>query len=428
MPPKKNKGGNHQGGSTPKASKICKDPVDPNVTITDGDSSNADMDVSNTTSADDIYNTPEKDTGRQPTPQRGTPCTTDVDTPFSDSNPIIIQAGNLGEKDKNVSDESKVSEAVKLAGGLIYQNKPDPANQKAGKGQELKVNTGKFTADEFDLAEPVPVRPDATTLRRITEEELRPPPSSMLVPLEPTYNLPDFVTDQRIEFLIVVRSESAPEDAWGFPTEEVFQKMYNSVRDEHEDHPQIFDVALWHRIDKNGIASIMLSTCNLPLMTAIRHSIRIYKGHHGFAFESYNKRKFIKRYGISLYVPKENAGYKFRTIGRTLFCKYPDLKSDLEIMSEITFTDNLPDWTPNRRSRIGDKIYLLDSPDLARKLQKYPEEFKFHLSEGFSVTLRGGIRGEEITTQFANSFASKVMLTSSAEALKNAKSYSNEGP
>ena len=138
--------------------------------------------------------------------------------------------------------------------------------------------------------------------------------------------------------------------------------------------------------------------------------------------------RFIKRYGISLYVPRENAGFKFRTIGRTLFYKYPDLKSSLSIISEATFTENLPDWTPNRRSRIGDKIYLLDSPELATKLQKYPEDFRFHLSEGFSVTLRGGLRGEDVGTQFSSSFASKVMLTSTAEAMKSARQNTQGGP
>ena len=107
--------------------------------------------------------------------------------------------------------------------------------------------------------------------------------------------------------------------------------------------------------------------------------------------------------------------------GERFFYKYPDLKSGLEIISEATFTDNHPDWTPDKRSRIGDKIYLLDSPELAKKLQKYPEDFKFHLSEGFSVTLRGGIRGDDVTNQFTNSFASKVLLNSGTEAMRGAQ-------
>ena len=204
--------------------------------------------------------------------------------------------------------------------------------------------------------------------------------------------------------------------------------MYDKIRDEFEDHLQIFDVCLWHRVDKNGIASVMLSTVNLQLMNQIRQAIRLYTGHKDYTFETYNKLRFIKRYGISLYVPKENAGYKFRTIGRTLFYKYPDLKSPLDIISESTFTDNHPDWTPNRRSRIGDKIYLLDSPELAKKLERYPEDFKFHLSEGFSVTLRGGIRGTAVSNQFTSSFASKVLLNSTAEAMKNARDNFTGGP
>ena len=127
----------------------------------------------------------------------------------------------------------------------------------------------------------------------------------------------------------MIRRETAPDDDWGFPTAEILQEMYDKVRGDNDHHAQIFEVALWHRVDKNGIASIMLSTINLPLMNVIRHLIRLYKGYHGYAFKTYSKSRFIKRYGISLYVPRENAGYKFRTIGRTLFYKYPDLKLSL---------------------------------------------------------------------------------------------------
>ena len=242
----------------------------------------------------------------------------------------------------------------------------------------------------------------------------------MPMPLEPNQDLPEFVQEQRIEFLVVIRPDGNANGDWGFPTAEVLQKMYDQIRDDLEHHLQIFDVCLWHRVDKNGIASVMLSTVNLALMNQIRHEIHLYTGYPGFRFETYNKLRFIKRYGISLYLPRENAGYKFRTIGRTLFYKYPDLKSAIEIISEATFTDNHPDWTPDRRSRIGDKIYLLDSPALAKKLQKYPEDFKFHLSEGFSVTLCGGIRGDDVN-QFTSSFASKVLLNSGTEAMRGAR-------
>lgn len=305
------------------------------------------------------------------------------------------------------------------------KSRPDPNTMKPGRGQTLKIGQGddsKFSVEDFDFDEVVPVRPDPSTLCRLTADELLPPPSDMPVPLDPSTDLPEFVQEQRIEFLVIIRPESGASDAdWGFPTADTLQTMYDKIRDDLEHHLQIFDVCLWHRVDKSGRATIMLSTINLPLMNEVRQAIRLYRGHRGYVFETYNKIRFIKRYGISLYVPKENAGYKFRTIGRTLFYKYPDLRSPIEIISEATFTENHSDWTPDRRSRIGEKIYLLDSPELAKKLEKYPEDFKFRLSEGFSVTLRGGVRGDEVTTQFASSFASKVLLNSSADAMKNMK-------
>ena len=115
------------------------------------------------------------------------------------------------------------------------------------------------------------------------KRQLLPPPSDKPISLDINANedLPEFVTSQRIEFLVMLRRVNAPDDDWGFPTGEVLQEMYDKVRQEN-DHAQIFEVALWHRVDKNGIASIMLSSVNLQLMNAIRHSIRLYRGQDFF--------------------------------------------------------------------------------------------------------------------------------------------------
>ena len=406
---------------------------DPNVTIT-GNESMLDMDVSNTTSGGEVFVTPTKGQERQPTPKNATPQTTDNESPddqtpgpsnMDDNNNQGTATNMVGPR----SDLDKVQKVLSSYGGLTSQNRPAPENLKPGKGQDLKIGVDKFLASDFDYeGDAPPVRPDPSSLRRLTADELLPPPSNLPIPLEPNQDLPEFVQEQRIEFLVVIRPTNDANADWGFPTAETLQKMYDKIRLDLEDNLQIFDVALWHRVDKNGIATIMLSTVNLGLMNQIRQEIRLYTGYPGFNFETYNKLRFLKRYGISLYVPRENAGYKFRTIGRTLFYKYPDLRSAIEIISEATFTDNHPDWTPDRRSRIGDKIYLLDSPELAKKLQKYPEDFRFHLSEGFSVTLRGGLRGDEVTSSFTNSFASKVLMNSTADAMKNARQSSTGRP
>ena len=183
------------------------------------------------------------------------------------------------------------------------------------------------------------------------------------------------------------------------------------------------DVALWHRVDANGIATLMMSAINLQLMSQFRHEIRLFRGHQDYVYETYNKRIFIKRFGLSIYVTKENATYSIGQLLRTLFYKYPQLLCELEVVNCSTFTDDPPNFQPGKRSRIGDKIYLIDSPELADKLKNYPEEFKFYLSSGFSISIRGGIRGESQSTSFSNSFASKVMLNSSSEALRNAQNH-----
>ena len=62
---------------------------------------------------------------------------------------------------------------------------------------------------------------------------------------------------------------------WDFPDLAVLQELLNHVRDIC-DHDQIMLVALWVRVDAAGIATMMLSTINLPLMTKVRHAIRCY--------------------------------------------------------------------------------------------------------------------------------------------------------
>ena len=101
--------------------------------------------------------------------------------------------------------------------------------------------------------------------------------------------------------------------------------------------------------------------------------------------------------------------------------RYPALKCSLELINRSTFKDNPPGYTADRRSRIGDMIYLIDSPALAEKLKAFPEEFRFAISNGASVSLRGGIRNQQLTTNFSAAFTSSVMINSAAEAMSNAQ-------
>ena len=77
-------------------------------------------------------------------------------------------------------------------------------------------------------------------LRRLTQTELLPPPSSRPVPLdlEVDPNAPEFVSQQKIEFLILMKSDSDTSLPWGFPDKETLQALVAHVRDVC-DHDQI---------------------------------------------------------------------------------------------------------------------------------------------------------------------------------------------
>ena len=110
---------------------------------------------------------------------------------------------------------------------------------------------------------------------------------------------------------------------------------------------------------------------------------------------------------------------------RTLAFKYPALRCKLRIVHKSTFTDNPPNQQPGKRSRIGDVIVLLDGPELNDRLKAFPEEFKFFVNDGFSVTLRGGARGDDAGIQLASQFRQSVIVSSAAEALRVASASHN---
>ena len=74
-----------------------------------------------------------------------------------------------------------------------------------------------------------------------------------------------------------------------------------------------------------------------------------------------------------MYVTRENAAIPFKRLIRNLMYRYPALKCSLELINRSIFKDNPPGYTADRRSRIGDMIYLIDSPALAEKLKAFPE-------------------------------------------------------
>ena len=157
---------------------------------------------------------------------------------------------------------------------------------------------------------------------------------------------------------------------------------------------------------------MLLSTVNVELMQQIRHEVRIYDKAPGYRYETYSKARFIHQSGISIYVPSDHALYKPERILRTLFMNYKSLfTKDITLISTTTFEDDPPGYDPRsgKRSRIGDKIILLDSPDLADKLKTHSEDERFHLNHNFTISLKGGVRGNQAAPNFSAISRSVVM-------------------
>ena len=67
------------------------------------------------------------------------------------------------------------------------------------------------------------------------------------------------------------------------------------------------------------------------------------------------------------------------------------------------------------RSRIGDAtIFLFESNELAQKLREYDEEYRFTVSRGFNVTLKGGARGDE-SEQFSDAMKETVVTAAATD-------------
>ena len=81
---------------------------------------------------------------------------------------------------------------------------------------------------------------------------------------------------------------------------------------------------------------------------------------------------------------------------------------------------NAPGYQLGQRSRIGDAILLFDSPELADKLKPYDKEHHFSVSKGFSVTLKGGMRGEG-HQNFSLEMTSSVITNAAEQAMKSAR-------
>ena len=106
------------------------------------------------------------------------------------------------------------------------QKAPDLDNLPTRIGQEI-IPEDKFLDFEAADFDNLPVRPEESTLRRLTAAELLPPPSSYPVPLDLDIDpdAPEFVSSQRIEFLVIMKKEGDSADPWGIPDQEQLRPL-----------------------------------------------------------------------------------------------------------------------------------------------------------------------------------------------------------
>ena len=231
-------------------------------------------------------------------------------------------------------------------------------------------------------------RPAEEGLRRVSNLELLPPPST----------LPDIAGDiseeivkkQKVEFLLIVKDLSDPQSEWGFPPKEVVDQLFEEVRQDVDDD-----------------------------------NIRQYREIPNKAFDTYPKALFVRQNGATMYIPKKYAKWKPDRIMRFLFKEYPDLRADYSILYKTTYTAEAPSHKPGQRSRIGDLILKLDRPFVER-LHNYPENFTFLISADWKVSIRGGVRADEKQAQsgsgneanspnFSRQFTNSVMMSSAQD-------------
>ena len=127
---------------------------------------------------------------------------------------------------------AKVEEACFILGGMQSQKAPDLDNLPTRIGQNI-IPEDKFLDFESADFDNLPVRPEESTLRRLTAAELLPPPSSYPVPLDLDVDpdAPEFVSSQRIEFLVIMKKEGADAEPWGFPNKDQLQALFDHCRD-----------------------------------------------------------------------------------------------------------------------------------------------------------------------------------------------------
>ena len=314
----------------------------------------------------------------------------------------------------------KVQAAINQVGGL-FSKAQDPEALAKREGIKLVLKNESVRKEDIQI-KPEVERPAESTLRRITLGELLPAPAAMKV--QPKIST-EIVAEQKIEFLVTEQRTDRPEGAWGFPSKEDLEKMFEEVR-QSIDNDDILEAAIWCGVNKaTTIATVLLNTKYFSAMQEFRQAVRNYDGIEGRKYNTYPKNKFVKQNGATIYIPRKYAKWNRHRIMRFLFKAYPDLKASYTILHETHYTAEAPGYKTGQRSQIGDLILKLEGREFLDGLRKYRNDATFNLGGDWKISIRGGIRlddepdeyGEEAnSSSFSDSFRSKIMMASVKEA------------
>ena len=108
------------------------------------------------------------------------------------------------------------------------------------------------------------------------------------------------------------------------------------------------------------------------------------------------------------------------------------MRCDAKFLYLKKFDTNREDWSPGKKSRIGDAIAVYTGPELLERISRYSEDFVFKLSKRWKITIKGGRRNadaelrqndmESSSATFTTKFARDLMANLSSEAAKEAGS------
>ena len=289
-------------------------------------------------------------------------------------------------------DRARVQAAIKAKGGLfdkrpINSNRPVPKR----KGVDVVQINETVKIDEINIAPAKAPRPDEKTLRRITPAELMPPPSHLPDGMESLHYVQTMsnVQQQNIHFLVLMRPSDNPRGEWIFPSKETLNEMFDKIIDDIDDD-DVIKVALSCHVDPEGIATIALSTIDMPIFNQVRNGIAAYTGCTGYVFSTHNKQTFVEKNAATIYIPARHKRYLPKRFWRFFFKEYPALRSTYTVIDQITFTEN----DPNKPhvNRIGDTILVVGGEDFLAKLAEFDEDHIFTMNAYWRLTIKGGQR------------------------------------